>query len=89
MDGALAALFERKEGVPSFGTGGLLGMRGGFPKMPSFRVSSLRCHTTILSVAKKSHPLREAIQHDLCNMSRTPVVKKNRAAASTIKPRYR
>ena len=38
----LSSLFEKQEGSMDsgglFGMGGLLGMRGGIPKMPSFRV---------------------------------------------------
>ena len=43
---SLASLFENKEGSGlgggGFGMGGLLGIRGAIPKMPSFRVSLLQ-----------------------------------------------
>lgn len=42
MSHTLAALFDQKEGsMGGFGMGGLLGIRGGIPKLPSFRVSPL------------------------------------------------
>ena len=40
MSGTIEALFDNKDGS-GFGVGGLLGLRGGIPKMPSFRVSYL------------------------------------------------
>jgi len=43
---SLASLFENTESAQfglGFGSGGLLGLRGAMPKMPSFRV----CHATV------------------------------------------
>jgi hypothetical protein len=43
MSHTLAALFDQKEGsMGGFGMGGLLGIRGAIPKLPSFRRPKFR-----------------------------------------------
>ena len=52
---SISALFDNKDG--GFGSGGLLGLRGGVPKLPSFRVGDLKVVLMSTSVREMSQIL--------------------------------
>ena len=55
LDSSLSSLFDNQsKGLArAFGGGGLLGLRGAVPKLPSFRVSSLASGKTIYELNSK------------------------------------